>query len=121
MKLIAIFTLFRKLVVARFSRKPQPYVYVAIGDSSVEGAGASRPDRSYTGIICASLREKHKLVHFYNLGRSFASVRDVLETQLDKAIGYHPDLITISVGANDVNKKTQLRQFDKDLQLLLKR
>ena len=110
---------FNRLLSFFFRPKSTDFIYVAIGDSSVEGLGASKPDRSYTGVIHRQLRLVLKNTRYYNLGKAYAKVRDVIENQLDRAIDLSPDLITISVGANDIIKKTSLKQFEKDLFHLL--
>ncbi len=110
---------FNKVVSYIFRRKRKDFIYVALGDSSVEGLGASSPDRSYTGVIHKQLRLILKNTQYHNLGKAYAKVNDVIENQLDKAIDLKPDLITISVGTNDIIKKTSLKQFEKDLFELL--
>ncbi len=111
---------FNKLFSFIFSRhRGKNFVYVAIGDSSVEGLGASHPDRSYTGIIYQQLKLTLKNTQYHNLGKAFAKVNDVIENQLDKTIALKPDLITISVGTNDIIKKTSFKEFEKELFHLL--
>ncbi len=121
MNLKRIFNELKKYSPEVFFNRKKTYVYVAMGDSSVEGMGATKPERSYTGIIYTALKEKRNSVEYHNLGKAFASIRDVVDSQLDKAISLNPDLITLSVGANDVPKRTQLLQFEKDLNYLFNR
>jgi lysophospholipase L1-like esterase len=89
------------------------FVYVAIGDSTVEGIGASAPHKSYTGIIHETLKDSKKSVAYHNLGKDGAKIKDVLQTQLERAIGLQPDLVTISIGANDVRGLTRTVKFKK--------
>jgi lysophospholipase L1-like esterase len=98
----------------------RPFVYVAIGDSTVEGVGASSPHRCYTGILYQALKEKKKHVDYHNLGVAGATVKEVRKYQLGQAIELQPDLITLSVGANDIRKRTRLKQFERELASLLK-
>lgn len=106
--------------IRKFFKKEQvPFVYVALGDSTVEGIGASRPDRSFAYIISAFLKQSKGNVVFHNLGKSGATISDVVATQLEKTIAFQPHLITISVGANDIRHKTKTQDFIKDLNFLL--
>lgn len=104
-----------KKLLSRYSREEKPFVYVAMGDSSVEGIGATHPSRSVPGIIFSTILLSRKSAVFHNLGKNRASTVDVLENQLQKAIGYDPDLITISIGVNDMRKGITPRRFSKHL------
>ena len=100
--------------------RPGKFVYVAIGDSTVEGVGASDPSRSYPALVFEKIKHEKKRAYFYNLGKSGARIKDVVELQLAKAVELKPDLITISVGANDLRHRTKLRHFEKDFLELIK-
>jgi lysophospholipase L1-like esterase len=94
-------------------------VYVALGDSTVEGIGASHPSRSYASLVYSDLSRHYAPVDYRNFGKGGARVSDVVTTQLNSAVEAHPQLITLSIGANDVIKRTSLRLFRADLQRLL--
>lgn len=96
-----------------------PFVYVAIGDSAAEGIGASSPERSYTGILYATIKRNQKNAIYHNFGKRGAPVQEIIETQLEKTIALQPNLITISVGANDLRVKTRPSVFAKRLEFLL--
>ena len=100
--------------------RPGKFVYVAIGDSTVEGVGASDPSRSCPALVFEKIKNEKKRAYFYNLGKSGARIKDVVELQLAKAVELKPDLITISVGANDLRHRTKLRHFEKDFLELIK-
>ena len=100
--------------------RPGKFVYVAIGDSTVEGVGASNPSRSCPALVFEKIKHEKKRAYFYNLGKSGARIKDVVELQLAKAVELKPDLITISVGANDLRHRTKLRHFEKDFLELIK-
>ena len=106
--------------IKRYIPKRRTYVYVALGDSTVEGVGASAPHRSYTGILHTIVKERKKNTSYYNLGVAGATLRDVLDTQVAKAIELQPDLVTLSVGANDIKNRTNSTTFSKELRLLFK-
>lgn len=84
-------------------------VYVALGDSAAQGLGASRPEASYVGLTAQRLRDETGRVQVYNLSKSGATLRDVLETQLAalRALPVRPDVVTVCIGGNDV------RAFDR--------
>lgn len=74
--------------------------YVVIGDSTAAGQGAPYND----GIAAGSghhLGERNK-VEEYNFAVSGAVSDDVVKGQLAKAAALHPDVVLVSVGANDV-------------------
>lgn len=102
-----------------FRRPPRPFVYVALGDSTVEGIGASHPSKSYASLVYSDLSRHYAPVDYRNFGKGGARVSDVATAQLSKAIEAQPRLITLSIGANDVIKRTSLRLFRADLQRLL--
>ena len=97
----------------------QPFVYVALGDSTAEGMGASTPQRSYTNIVFESLKDRYKQAKYLNVARSGAILKDVLQSQMPKAIEAKPSLITLSIGANDIIRRTKLDEFEGDLRELL--
>jgi lysophospholipase L1-like esterase len=79
--------------------------YAALGDSLSEGfSDWGRVDRSigFTYILAGLLREKRPELEWTNLGVSGARAADVLRGQVDRALAFEPDLITLVVGANDV-------------------
>lgn len=110
---------FRKILQSLQGCANKEFVYVAMGDSTVEGIGASTPDKTVPSIIHKSLLQTHKNVAVYNLGTGGARTKDVIKKQLNKAIELEPSLITISIGANDVMYGKTLFKFKKELKFLL--
>ena len=104
----------------RFLFRPKKFVYVAIGDSTVEGIGASHSSKSFPSLVFEKIKKDKKEAVFYNLGKGGARVRDVVESQLAKTIELKPNLITISVGGNDLHRRTKLKHFEKDFLHLIK-
>lgn len=97
--------------VDRYSRywaqprgEPGGLVYVALGDSTAQGIGASRPERGYVGLIAQRLRAATgRPVQIVNLSRTGARIHDVVVDQLPRVAGYRPDVVTLAVGANDMD------------------
>lgn len=79
------------------------YIYVALGDSSAQGIGASQPMNGYVGLLAGDIEQKTgKKVQIINLSVSGAKISDVIDHQIPQLNKYKPDLITISIGGNDV-------------------
>lgn len=109
----------KKRILTFLKDTTKPFTYIALGDSTAEGMGASKPERSYANIVYASLKERYRLTKYYNFARSGAILADVVEKQLPKALDASPDLITISVGANDIIRRTKTDEYEKLLRKLL--
>ena len=83
--------------------KPGELLYVAIGDSTAQGIGASRPSRSYVGVVAAYIRAStSKRVRVINLGISGATVGIAIAKELPALAKLDPDIVTVSIGANDM-------------------
>jgi len=80
-------------------KAPGELLYVAIGDSAAQGIGASRPAHSYVGVLAKRLGPRWRVV---NLGISGATVGMAIERELPALAGLQPDLVTVSIGANDI-------------------
>ena len=78
-------------------------LYVALGDSSAQGIGATAPNRGYVGILADHVAARSgRSVRTVNLSVSGATAQDVAEYQLPRLAKLHPDLVTLAVGVNDV-------------------
>ncbi|MEV0292121.1 SGNH/GDSL hydrolase family protein [Nocardia sp. NPDC050710] len=76
-----------------------------IGDSTAHGAGDPSP--GYREIYWAPrvlkvLRDAVGSVDFLNTGQINATSKQVLDTQLDRAIAFEPDLLYVACGGNDL-------------------
>jgi len=71
--------------------------YVALGDSTVEGIGASSSEQTYVSRVYARLRSVYPAARLANLGLGGATSAHVLLRQLDRAIELGPDLVTLSI------------------------
>jgi lysophospholipase L1-like esterase len=76
--------------------------YVALGDSTVAGVGATRPERTYVHRLAARLRTVYPRVRLVNLGVSGTTAADVVASQLPAALQQAPTLVTLSIGPNDL-------------------
>ncbi len=102
-----------------FGDPSHPTLRVAVlGDSSVTAPGVAGPHEIWVSRVCLRLAEsRHVVLRSFAVGGSRAS--DVLENQLDSAIAFEPDLVFVSVGANDAIKAVPLRRFAADLERLI--
>jgi len=95
--------------------------YVALGDSTVEGIGASSPEHTYVSRVHARLRSVYPDARLANLGVSGATSGHVLLCQLDRAIELGPDLVTLSIGPNDITGRVSVETYEKNLETILGR
>ncbi len=96
-------------------------VYVALGDSTVEGVGASTTRNNYVGRLDARLRDRYPQARTVNLGVSGATSLDVLDAQLARAIALHPHLVTLSIGPNDITARVPPASYAQNLDTILAR
>jgi lysophospholipase L1-like esterase len=79
-------------------------LWVAVGDSTAQGIGASAPDCGYVGQLLVRLRgEQRRPWRVVNLSVTGARVADVVREQVPRIneVG-EPELVTCAAGANDV-------------------
>jgi len=89
--------------------RPGVLRYVALGDSLAQSIGASRPDRGYAALLADRLeRATGQRVHVTNLGRTGIMIHDLVRDQLPvlHAMDPAPDLVTVTIGTNDVGRLT---------------
>jgi len=96
-------------------------VYVALGDSTVEGVGASSRTLNYVSLLHERLRAVYPGARVANLGVGGATSADVLRRQLDRAIEQRPNLITLSIGPNDITTRVPVEVYEKNLATILSR
>jgi acyl-CoA thioesterase I len=95
--------------------------YAALGDSTVEGVGATRADLNYVGRLHERLRAVYPAARVTNLGASGATSADVLRRQLTRAIALAPHLVTLSIGPNDITTRVPAAAYDRNLDAILGR
>jgi acyl-CoA thioesterase I len=94
--------------------------YVALGDSSAVGVGASRGG-GYPERLASRLRKDGLSVGLTNVGMSGAVIRDVFTAQVKRAVAAQPTLVTIGIGTNDLWRGTSLEDFRDDLERIVRR
>jgi len=96
-------------------------VYVALGDSTVEGIGASSEEATYVGRLHARLRAHYPRARVHNLGVAGATSADVLAAQIERAVELGPNLVTLSVGPNDITGRVPVEVFERNVRAILAR
>ncbi|MEO5632270.1 GDSL-type esterase/lipase family protein [Gaiella sp.] len=79
-------------------------LWLALGDSTAQGIGASAFDRGWVGQLHGLMVADGREWRVVNLSQSGGRVRDVIGDQLPLArrLALEPALITVAVGANDL-------------------
>ena len=99
---------------------PTDFVYIALGDSVAQGIGASSPQKSYVGQIAQHIESTTgRKVHIINVSVTGALASEVVVAQLPRMKGLKPDLVTLDIGANDINKKIPMAELEKNIRTIL--
>jgi len=98
-----------------------PILYVALGDSTVEGVGASGPSATYVSRVHERLRAHYPRARVVNLGAGGATSADVRTEQVERAVAFRPQLVTLSVGPNDVTTRVSLADYERNVDTILHR
>src|SRR5919202_1991107 len=99
------------------SAPPRPLTYVALGASDAVGVGATHPEsEGWVPRFGASLGPNTRIL---NLGVSGSTLAQALREQLPPALDAHPDVVTVWLAVNDLNARTPLDRYMRDLDTLL--
>jgi lysophospholipase L1-like esterase len=91
---------------------------VWVGDSTAAGVGASAAEEALPSQVAAGLGHR---VGVRVLAKSGATVADVLSHQVPRVPTLRPDVVLVSVGANDTTHLTARSQFRRDYEALVTR
>jgi len=101
-------------------QKSPPLRYLVLGDSTSLGQGAKDQTDNYSCQYAQLvLLKQHPAIKIYNLAVSGAKTSDVLAKQVNAAIALDPDLIMVSIGANDVTGLTNGEEFRRNYTMIL--
>src|SRR5262249_60725605 len=95
--------------------------YVALGDGTVEGVGATRAEFNYVSRLHERLRAVYPAARVVNLGVGGATSADVLRRQLERAIELSPHLVTLSIGPNDITTRVGVAEYERNIDTILGR
>lgn len=93
----------------------QPLSYVILGDSTAVGQGGDY-DKGIAAQTAEHMASKGRTVSYQNFAVSGARVNDVLTKQLAGARERKPDVVLVSIGANDLTHFTGLGSVRTDMQ-----
>jgi lysophospholipase L1-like esterase len=91
--------------------------YIAAGDSSAVGMGASSVENCYANKVAAELAKTH-LVTYKNIAVTGSTTQDVLDKQIQQIIDFKPNIVTISIGGNDATHMVSgatILEHDKEI------
>jgi lysophospholipase L1-like esterase len=97
--------------------KAGPIVYVALGDSTGYGVGAT--NGGYVARLFNRILENRPSSELANLCVSGATTDDLLRVQLQPGIQKSPDLVTVGIGINDIGHGLTIDQFAKNYDEIL--
>jgi lysophospholipase L1-like esterase len=87
---------------------------VLLGDSTVTGPGLETRDELWCRQVARRLANDVR-IRLVSVAAGGSRVRDVLVKQVPAAQALRPDVVIVSVGANDAMHGTRLRRFEADL------
>lgn len=89
-----------------------------LGDSSVTAPGVATADEIWVRRVAARLAENRRVIlRSFAIGGARAS--DLIAHQLQPALDFRPDLVFLSVGANDALKGVPIWRFERRLDHLV--
>lgn len=95
------------------------YTYVILGDSSALGLGATTVRNGYPGLIAAKIKDSGRSVKMVNLSSKDATLDDVISNQIPKIANYKPDLVTVTVGMQDINDNESVDDISQKYSYLI--
>src|SRR3989304_3418945 len=98
--------------------RTQAVTYVALGDSTVYGEGATGSERNYVSLLHERLRAVYPASRLGNRGVRGASAANVVDGQLERAVALRPDLVTLSIGPNDITRGRAEAEDEQDLETI---
>ncbi len=106
------------LVRSRAALQAGSLTILAVGSSSIEGVGASAPERGYVPLVEAGLRERFPgariaLVNRGIGGETTADTVNRLQTEIDAA---RPDLVIWQLGTNDMLRDLTVARVVSDFE-----
>ena len=102
------------------SRAGEPVVYVALGDSTGVGVGATKGG-GYVARLFERVERERRGSRVVNLCVSGAETGDVLRGQLPRVAKEKPTLVTLGIGINDLTHGVEVGQFAKNYEEIVTR
>lgn len=99
--------------------KDAPVTYVAVGDSTGVGVGAT--EGGYPARLLKRIKQERSKATLTNLCVSGATTEDLLRDQLKQAIAARPTLVTVGIGINDIGHYVGVEKFARNFEEIVKR
>ena len=96
-------------------------VYAALGDSTGVGVGANDGGGGYVARLFRRIESVRAGSRLLNLCVSGATTTDVLREQVEPAVQFHPTLITLGIGINDVGREMDEETFARNYEEIVLR
>jgi lysophospholipase L1-like esterase len=97
---------------------PVPVRYLALGDSFTIGTGSS-PAQAFPARLVDRWRAKGCAVTLENVAVNGYTSADVIERELPAVASFHPALVTVAVGANDIVRGESLDTYRENVRRIL--
>lgn len=94
------------------------FTYVVLGDATGLGVGATDASKGYAGLLVQKLEDSGKSVKVINMSVKDADISNIINYQIPKIDEVKPDLVTITVGMQDINSGKSLDDFEQDARTL---
>ncbi|MBA2677881.1 MAG: hypothetical protein H0U76_05740 [Ktedonobacteraceae bacterium] len=88
-----------------------PMTYVALGASTAVGTGVQRVEQTYPYLIASHFALRGYSVHVINLAQNGTTLEQIVRDQMPQVAQFHPHLITVSAGTNDVFRGTPIDKY----------
>jgi lysophospholipase L1-like esterase len=90
-------------------------VVTVLGDSTAAGVGSGRLEDSYPYLVSSTLVRTDRKVTVHVLAKSGARIADMVNDQIPSLSALHPDLVLLSIGANDATHFTDTAAYANDV------
>ncbi len=109
-------TMNQKIILPSSKTHTKKIVFVALGDSLTAGVGASGEDKTYPYLLAKMLAEKQNAqVTLINLAVPGAVASDVLKNQVPQVAQFHPDIVSVAIGVNDMHNQVSGKIFSQTM------
>ena len=103
-----------------FGDSSDPTLKVAVlGDSSVTAPGVAEPAEIWTCRIADRIARTGRYVILRSFAVGGSMTHDLIRDQLKSALDFKPDVVLVSVGANDAIKGVSKERFTRNLDELI--
>ncbi|MGH9049650.1 MAG: SGNH/GDSL hydrolase family protein [Acidimicrobiia bacterium] len=102
-----------------FGADDGPEVRLAVlGDSTVTGTGLDDPADLWVRQAVDRFTDRLR-IRVHSRAAGGARARDVLADQVDAAVAWGPDVVVVSVGANDALRRIRFARFERELRAIV--